>query len=766
MSPTRAPRTPSSHQPRTRTGLITDAIAGVAGLAAVFAPATFTGHAVIDAVERAVVVAVVTFVGAHARRWSWLVGGALVALPARGASAVIALAGLAVLVAGLWPKRRSRLTGAVGIGLVMNGAMWLPPDSLPWGLFGAVAASTVLVLSGLQYVRSSRRRAVRIGVALLAVVVVLGGVALGATMALAYRDVRDGGDAARRALGAARDGDADATGLALLDATEAFDRAESTVTGPLSIPARIVPGLAQQLEAVTVTVQQGAAVTSTADDIASTADYDELQYDGRLDLVQVEDLVEPTERARDALAVASVQLDDVLDGFLLPPLRSRLEDLTEEIDGAARDTELASTFLEVTPGLFGAEGERHYLIVFVTPAELRGAGGFIGSWAELTAVDGEVDLTRSGRIAELIQARPRGERTLSGPEDYLRRYGRFDPQDFLQDTTFSPHFPSSAQVIAELYPQSGGQPVDGVIGVDPTGLAALLELTGPVTVEGLPEPLTAENAVEVLTKTQYIDLPDDAERGDILTEATRVTFDKLLDASLPSPRRLATVLSPVARSGHLRVWSPTEAEQEAFELVGADGSLVVPEGADGLSVVQQNTGNNKIDAYLQRTIDYRPTIDAATGELTATLRIHLRNEVPSLDLPGVVVANSRGVPLGTNLGWLTIFTPHQVTSASLDGEPITLGPSVERGLNGWDTPLIAVPPGGEAVLEVQLSGGVDLTDGYQLALLPQPVANPDRFSARLAITDGTDADTGAAEVDFLDDEAVTAPWTETRRIDR
>lgn len=766
MSPTSAPRIPSSHQPRTRTGLITDAIAGVAGLAAVFAPATFTGHAVIDAVERAVVVAVVTFVGAHARRWSWLVGGALVALPARGASAVVALAGLAVLVAGLWPKRRSRLTGAVGIGLVMNGAMWLPPDSLPWGLFGAVAASTVLVLSGLQYVRSSRRRVVRIGVALLGVVVVLGGIALGATMALAYRDVRDGGDAARRALEAARDGDADATGLALLDATESFDRAESTVTGPLSIPARIVPGLAQQLEAVTVTVQQGAAVTATADDIASTADYDELQYDGQLNLTQVEELTGPTERARVALDEASVQLEDVLDGFLLPPLRSRLEDLAEEIDGAARDTDVAATFLEVTPDLFGADGERRYLIVFITPAELRGAGGFIGSWAELTAIDGEVDLSRSGRIAELIQAAPVGSRTLSGPEDYLARYGRFEPQDYLQDTTFSPHFPSSAQVIAELYPQSGGQPVDGVIGVDPTGLAALLELTGPVTVEGLPQPLNASNAVEVLTRSQYLDLPDEAERGDILTEATRVTFDKLLDASLPSPRRLATILSPAARSGHLRVWSPTEAEQEAFELVGADGSLVVPDGADGLSVVQQNTGNNKIDAYLQRTIDYRPVVDAETGDLTATLRIELRNDVPSLDLPDPVVGNSRGVPLGTNLGWLTIFTPQYVTGATLDGEPISLGPSVERGLNGWDTPLIAVPPGGTAVLEVELAGGVDLAGGYELALLPQPVANPDRFTATLRIDHGTDAATGDDEVDLLADEAITAPWFETRGIRR
>ncbi|MCB0972085.1 MAG: DUF4012 domain-containing protein [Acidimicrobiales bacterium] len=757
---------PSSQQPRSRTGLLTDAIAVAAGLAAALAPAELTGHASIDAVERAVVVTVVTFVGAHGRRWSWLAAGALVAVPARGTSAVLALVGLAVLVAGLWPKRRSRPIGAVGIGLLMNAAMWLPPSSLPWGLVGSVIGAALLMGSGLRYVRSARRRAVHLGLAALAAVVVIGTVALGAAFALAFGDVRTGGDAARRALNAARDGDADATGMALLEATEAFDRAEGTVTGPLSVPARLVPGLAQQLEAVTVTVTQGADITATADDLASTADYDELHYEGRLDLAQVQALAEPTHRAAEALDEASEELEGVLDGFLLPPLRSRLTELNDEIADASRDTDLAATFLDVTPGLFGADGERRYLIIFITPAELRGAGGFIGSYAELTATDGEVDLSRSGRIAELILARPQGERTLDGPEDYLERYGRFAPEDFLQDTTFSPHFPSSADVIAQLYPQSGGVEVDGVIGVDPTGLAALLELTGPVSVEGLAEPLSADNAVEVLTKTQYLEVPDDAERGEILTEATKVTFEKLIDSSLPSPRRLADTLSPAARSGHLRVWSPIEAEQEAFELVGADGSLVFPEGGDGLSVIQQNAGNNKLDAYLQRTIDYEPTIDADSGDLSATLRIELRNDVPSLDLPDAVVGNSRGVPLGTNLTWLTIFTPHQVTTATLDGEPIVLGPTRERGIGGWDTPLIEVPPGGSAVLELELVGGVDLTEAYTLAVLPQPVANPDRFTSTLRIVGGLDEERRDATVPLLDDEPVTAPWTSQRRITR
>ena len=40
----------------------------------------------------------------------------------------------------------------------------------------------------------------------------------------------------------------------------------------------------------------------------------------------------------------------------------------------------------MVPGLLGADGERTYLIAFLNPSEQRGLGGFIGNYAEITAV--------------------------------------------------------------------------------------------------------------------------------------------------------------------------------------------------------------------------------------------------------------------------------------------------------------------------------------------------------------------------------------------
>jgi hypothetical protein len=739
--------------------LRTEIFSAAAAIAAVFAPSSLTGFAVIDAAERALIAGFVTFVGAHGRRWAWLAAAVAVVIPARGTSLALALAALAVLAACAIPRRRPRGWGAAGLGLMANAVLWYPESATPWGAVVAIVAMALVVGSGFPHMRRTRRRAAVGTLIAVAALVVIAGIASLVAIGLSYGHVQDGASSARRALDAARDGNAEVATRELDAARSSFDAASSRLNGPLTVPAEFVPGLAQQVQAVQTTVDQGETIAATADDLVATADYDRLQYVRRLDLAQVEELADPTARADVALGQARRELAEVQRSWLLPPLRDKVDQFADDIDEARTDTSLAAAILKETPGLFGADGSRRYLVVFVTPAELRGAGGFIGSYAELEVEAGKATLTRSGRIDDLLEAPGAEARTLSGPSDYLARYGRFDPPRFLQDVTYSPHFPSDASAIAELYPQAGGSEVDGVIAVDPKGLAALLQLTGPVTVDGLPQPLSSENAADILTRSQYLDLGDRAARGEVLAEATRATFEELINSALPAPRKLADTLSPAARGGHLRLWSPDRGEQRLFERLGADGSLTVPRGADGFSVVQQNAGNNKIDAYLARTIRYEPTVDASTGKLRATKTITMKNDVPFAPLPPAVTGNTRGAPDGTNVTTLSLFTPNVVTKATIDGQTLTMGPSTERGLNAWDTPQFSIPPGKTVTIVIELEGGVDLSHGYRLHVLPQPVAIPDRFSGTLTVEEGTVKRTGEHEEDLFEDDPLEAPTT-------
>src|SRR5690606_38125642 len=90
---------------------------------------------------------------------------------------------------------------------------------------------------------------------------------------------------------------------------------------------------------------------------------------------------------------------------------------------------------------------------------------------------------------------------------------------------------------------------------------------------------------------------------------------------------------------------------------------------DGFLLVTQNKGNNKIDSYLRRSIDYVATFDPSTGAVEATATITLRNDAPAFGLPlAIIGSNDQGLPLGTNAMFFSFYTPHLLRQASLDGE--------------------------------------------------------------------------------------------------
>ena len=147
----------------------------------------------------------------------------------------------------------------------------------------------------------------------------------------------------------------------------------------------------------------------------------------------------------------------------------------------------------------------------------------MGNWIELSIDNGHIGVDEYGRTADLNAAGDR-PRKITGPADWVERYGDFRFTNALggnvgksawQNITMSPHFPSTVQVISELYPQSGRKNLDGVFAMDVETVSALLEFAGPVAVTGRDEPLTFENAVEFLLHDQYIDFAGN-DRIDLL----------------------------------------------------------------------------------------------------------------------------------------------------------------------------------------------------------------------------------------------------------
>lgn len=479
-------------------------------------------------------------------------------------------------------------------------------------------------------------------------------------------------------------------------------------------------------------------------------DFDTLRpIDGRIDLDAVASVEEPLAAALASLRSADSRLADVRSPLLLSPVASRLDDLAGKVDDARRSAETAAAAVAVAPELLGADGPRRYFLVMQTPSELRGIGGFMGSWGELVTDDGHFELVRTGRLTELTEGGPDpAGRRIEGQPEFVSRWTQ-EPAHAWGLIGFSPDFPTVAEIIAQLYPQSGGQEVDGVIALDPAGFAALVELTGPISVPGYPERLTAETAERILLHDQYLAF-ERGDREEFLEQAVRTLFDQLTAGDLPPPTAISEALAPMLGARHVQLFSVHEDEQRFFEHIDADGS-VRRSTPDGVGVIGQNFNGNKIDYFLRRALSYDVTWDPATGAIEGTLEVELRNEAPATGLPHAVIGwggdlsrNQLPAADGENIHYLSLYSALPLEDLTLDDEAVEpYRAGQELGFLAEDL-VVRIPPGATRVVQARVSGSIGPGLEYRLGLLRQVTAVPDQLRVRLRVADGWRLDATAA----------------------
>lgn len=431
--------------------------------------------------------------------------------------------------------------------------------------------------------------------------------------------------------------------------------------------------------------------------------------------------------AKDA-SQSLARIAEARSGALLPPVAQRLAGASGRLARAGRRASEASRDLALLQRILGSERERRYFVAFVTPAELRASGGVLGSFAVLNADGGHLRLLRVGRNTELNRG---GVGLQLEPSEFARRYGRWQPETHWQNMTMSPDFPSVARAIVELYPQAGGEHVDGVVSLDPAALAALLAVTGPVRVATWPEPLTADNLERVLLVDQYAAFTKE-DRVEFLGEVAQATFDAFSRTAVADLQEVIQPLSDAVKSGHLRMFSVDPHEQSLLARSGLSGALGPVQG-DDLAVVNQNASASKIESFFRRSTTYRVAVDPSTGSIVSEVEVEMRNEAPASGLPRYVLGPDPelGLPPATNRTFMSVYSPLELESLTVDGMSIAARAEWELGRNVYST-FVDIPPGGTVVARLRLVGRT-ATDPYRLTVHPQTFAGEPEV-ARVEIT--------------------------------
>ena len=713
--------------------LLVVVIALLAGLIAALGPAEPTGHAATDAILLGLGTALIVVIGALAPWW--------VAVVAAAAALAIALdpllIGLAVvaLALALWNGSRpslSRVVTAASLGVSFN----VLGRAEIGGVLGTSAivtfvAAALVFVTGIRRRSTPVRRTAWIGVG---VIVLFGGLA---TAGFAYEavtsrhDLASGLSTAELGVAALEDGRFEDAAAWFREATGYLESANDRLDKPWARVAAVVPVAAIYQSAVSDMSHVGADGATVVADALDQIDFDRLRpQNGRFDLQALADLQVPLTRVRDALVELRQTSQGVRSPWLVGRATYELDDFDESVAEHLPALQNALRAIALAPDMLGEEGPRTYLLVFTTPSESRAIGGFIGSYAELTVTDGQLALGNFGRSQDLDAAISAAAATMTDHEEFVQEFGRFGYDTdgngavgdaALRNLALTANFPWVGEIASELYTKTTGHAVDGVIAMDPYVVATLLGYTGTVHIDSLNQDVTPENAVQFLLRDQYvIGAADNEVRADSLAEAASLAFQGLIGGALPEPIELARDLAPLTSDRRLLVWSAHPEEEQLLETVGIAGDMPALDGADGWSFSVSNAGGNKIDAYLQRRAGYDATTDPDTGVTTGTMRIALTNNAPAEGLPGYVIGNRIGKPVGTSSLLVTLYSPLGLDQVTVDGTAVGVTPGTEDGWNAYRF-SVDIPAGATVTIEATLSGKV--ANPTEVVTWTQPMAD-------------------------------------------
>jgi hypothetical protein len=202
---------------------------------------------------------------------------------------------------------------------------------------------------------------------------------------------------------------------------------------------------------------------------------------------------------------------------------------------------------------------------------------------------------------------------------------------YLRDANWSPDWPAASQKIVEIYNgenKSIGQAetdFSGVIAINPDLVADLINLVGPITVQGSTydannfQTLLQYN-VEVAYKEQNISSWD---RKEVINELIAELKNRLYNLPASSWAKVLAIVDDNIITKDIQLYFPRTDWEELAKTMGAGGEIKTP-ASDYVMVVDSNFGAFKSDAVIKKNFSY--AVKEGTDKLEATLKLNYRHE--------------------------------------------------------------------------------------------------------------------------------------------
>lgn len=343
------------------------------------------------------------------------------------------------------------------------------------------------------------------------------------------------------------------------------------------------------------------------------------------------------------LALVQTQLGSLLDSrrvpFSIPLIAKAATQSLHTIEDTRVKLGYVNRLFTLYPQLAGYRKKQTYLVLLQNSMELRPTGGFVGSLALVTFLDGKVTdvqvqdvYVADGQLKGHIDP-PLPIREILGQEHW-----------YLRDSNWDPNFLHAGAQAAWFYEKEMGVTVDGVVGISVPFITKLLDITGPLELSDYNDRISSTNFfAKSLLYTQTDFFPGSTQKKDFLGSLTSTLISHLTTNSSLSVGKLFSVISDALDAKDIQFYVQNSEIATVLQHWGWSGGMGnvtcaptakdMPCTTEYVGVIEANLGVNKVNYFISR--EAMSTISIVEdGTINHTLSYNIANNSSAQVLEG------------------------------------------------------------------------------------------------------------------------------------
>ena len=421
----------------------------------------------------------------------------------------------------------------------------------------------------------------------------------------------------------------------------------------------------------------------------------------------------------------TIDTDKYPESFRGTPIRENIvfiKDTLSRADDYAPDLKQAFTII---PRILAVGTPvKRYMIIMQNDKEIRPTGGFMTNYATFKIANGLLDSDFTSKdmysvdlTLDLIDA------TYDFP-DPPAAYSKYLLVErwYARDMNYSPDFVTSMDQFLRFYNMAGRidpvevKPVDGIFAIDTQVISELLDVTGPVTVNGVT--YTKDNVVLELERIASLALKEQAGRKRVLGYLMKAMLTNVFESDKNLwPKMIDKAVSLAARK-HVQVYVFDPEAQALIDKYDMGGRIKQETKGDYSMVVSTNLGGDKTNWFVKKSVNNK--LEKSGDKWLRTVNIVYKYENPDGEYAPFVKQFR---------DWVRVYAPIGSEFISVDGSED--GTMTDQESNRvWYSAFVTAQPGDtkEVTFKYYIPSNLVDEKAYNLYLQKQAGVNGEKYT--------------------------------------